>query len=87
MAAARNRVSLRETGLVPFPQLPPPTTELCESTHDGFAPDTQSRAAWPDPGSTEQYAWVASLYGRLSRAARISVMCAGLIVVTPGTIV
>ena len=41
--AARNRVSLRETGLIPIPQLPPPTTKLCESAH-GFASDTQSRA-------------------------------------------
>jgi hypothetical protein len=45
MAAARNRVSLRETDLIPIPQLPPPTTTLCESTHYGFAPDTQSRTA------------------------------------------
>jgi hypothetical protein len=60
MAAARNRVSLRETGLIPIPQLPPPTNRLCESTHDGFAPDTQSRAATADRRS-EQYATVTAL--------------------------
>ena len=73
MAAARNRVSLRETGLIPVPQLPPPTSKLFESAHYGFAPDTQSRAAHRPqirrytvtPASLPQMAgwWVAIIIG------------------------
>ena len=49
MAAARNGGSLRETGLIPIPQLSPPRAKLYESTHNGFAPDPPLRAARADP--------------------------------------
>src|SRR5687768_14984644 len=75
MAAVRNRVSLRETDVIPISQLPPPTTRLCESTHDGFAPDTQSRAARADGGSTEPYASRHTGRGVLTRSVvRIGVL-------------
>ena len=70
MAAARNRVSLRETGLIPIPQLPPPTNELCESAHYGFASDTRSRAAPPDHSwRTSQSA---TIFGLALRSSAVS---------------
>jgi hypothetical protein len=45
MATARDRMSLRKTGLIHAPQHPPPTNRLCHYTHYGLAPDIRSRTA------------------------------------------
>ena len=40
---ARNRMSLRKTGLIHTPQPPPPANELCQYTPYSFAPDIRFR--------------------------------------------